>query len=210
MPKKAYPSVTILSALLLLLLKPQILSASQRELGLRLGSGYLWAPHDNADLDGQRLYRQNLPFFAEISYGYILRAVVGLNHVFSQEREHTEVESGGEEVQFTPKLRQYILHLGAEVNRQVAPRVKVRGGLGLGVFWRAYNPGWKDKSFWDKTRVGGIGQAGIDIRLGRKAWVEIGVRSYASGLRRGGRWVRGEFNRMRRMDVLSFTVMYHP
>ena len=209
MPINKFTSILLL-LIFFIFLQPQEVPAAKRELGIRLGSGYLWAPYDREDLDGKRLYPQNYPFFAEISYGYILRGVLGMNHIFSQEGEHTEVESGGEEVQFTPKLRQYILHLGAEVNRQVAPRVKVRGGLGLGIFWRAYNPGWKDKSFWDKTRVGGIGQAGIDIKLGRKAWAEIGWRSYASGWRGGGRWVRGEFNRMRRMDVLSFTVIFYP
>jgi hypothetical protein len=207
---KKITSTTLLSAVLLLLQQTQTVSASKRELGIRLGSGYLWAPYDREDLDGERLYSQSYPFFAEFSYGHILRAIVGVNHIFSQEREHTEIEPEGEEVQFTPKLRQYVLHLGAEVNRSIGPRVGVRGGLGVGVFWRAYNPGWKDKSFWDKTRVGGIGQAGIDIRLGPKAWAGIGWSSYASGWRRGGRWMRGEFNRMRRMDVLSFTVIYYP
>jgi hypothetical protein len=175
-----------------------------------MGSGILWAPQDSEDLDGRGLYRQHYPFFAELLYGRDIKGTIGLDHVFSQEEEHAEVDSSGAETRFTPKLRQYILHLGVLLDRALASRLRAHGGLGAGLDWRAYNPGWKDKSYWDKVRLCAIAQAGLDFQLGKKAWLGAGWRSYVVGRRSGERWTRGEFNRMRRMNVFSLTVSYYP
>jgi len=203
-------SIAIIAVLLFPVIVATTSHAGQNVFGLRLGSGFLWAPQDKEDLDGERLYRHHYPFFGELCYGRRIKGVVGLNHIFSQEAEHTELDSLGEEIQFTPKLRQYLMHLGIQIQQNISPRVLVHTGLGAMVFWRSYNPGWKDKSYWDKARVGAMGQVGLDVKIGPKTLMGAGWRMYAVGRRQENRWTRGEFDRMRRMNVLSLTVSYFP
>ncbi len=193
-------------ALFIFVLSSQPAMARPPKFGFRIGTGILWAPEDTKNLDGERLYRQHYPFHLELNYGSHLRGVLGLNHFFSQEKEYNESDS----LRFTPKLRQYAIQLGVQAHRDVIARLRVYGGLGGALFWRSYNPGWKNKSYWDKTRAGLSGQVGVELKLGPKAWVGLGWRYYAVGWSRETRWTRGEFNRMRRMSILSVTVSYSP
>lgn len=209
MIKKTALSI-LLTAIFLLLTQTKTKADRPRPFGFRLGTGYLWAQEDKKDLDGQSLYSQHYPFIVEFSYGCAIKGVIGLDHVFSQEKEHVELDSLDEQVRFTPKMRQYIFNFGILANWPVSPRVLVYAGMGAALFWRAYNPGWKDKSYWDKTRLGGTGQMGLDVKLGPKAWFGVGWRGYAVGWCPENRWTKGEFNRLRRMDVFSLTISYFP
>ncbi|KPL18311.1 MAG: hypothetical protein AMJ92_08730 [candidate division Zixibacteria bacterium SM23_81] len=202
--------IILISVLLLLIMEIPTTATPAPKFGFRLGTGLLWAPEDKKDLDGERLYRQHYPFFVEVFYGGSIRGLLGLSHIFSQEREHVGVDSLGEEKPFTPKLRQYAIHLGAQASRRIKPRFRVYGGIGAAVFWRSYNPGWKDKSNWDKTRLGALGMAGTEVKLGPKAWLGLGWRYYTTGWRKESRWTTGEYNRMRRMSVFSMTMSYSP
>lgn len=193
-----------------ILASASIAAAEEPRFGFRMGTGLMWAPEDKKDLDGERLYRQHYPFSVEFFYGRAIKGAFGLDHIFSQEKEHTEVDSLGEEARFTPKMRQYAVRLAVQVSRPMASWLQIHGGLGGGVFWRSYNPGWKDKSYWDKARPGFLGQAGMDVKLGPKAWIGLGWNYYAVGWRDVSRWRRGEFNRLRRLSILSVTVSYYP
>jgi hypothetical protein len=185
-------------------------AAEEPKFGFRMGTGLMWAPEDKKNLDGERLYRQHYPFSVEFFYGRAIKGALGLDHIFSQEEEHTEVDSLGEEAKFTPKMRQYAVRLAMQASRPVAPWLRIHGGLGGGVFWRSYNPGWKEKSYWDKARPGLLSQAGLEVKLGPKAWIGLGWKYYAVGWRDEFRWKRGEFNRLRRMSVLYLTMSYYP
>jgi hypothetical protein len=203
-------SIITISGLFIILSVPSTTAAPAPKFGFRLGTGLLWAPEDKKNLDGERLYRQHYPFFAEVFYGRSIRGLLGLSHFFSQEREHVEVDSLGEEKPFTPKLRQYAIHLGAQASQRIRPWFRIYGGLGAAVFWRSYNPGWKDKSNWDKTRLGALAMVGTEVKLGPKAWLGLGWRYYATRWREESRWTTGEYNRMRRMSVFSLTMSYSP
>lgn len=178
--------------------------------GFRLGTGLMWAPEDEEDIDGRRLYRQHYPFFVELFYGRAIKGVFGLEHFFSQEKEHTAIDSLGEQTRFTPKMRQYAVHLGIQASQSMTASLWVYGGLGVGVFWRSYNPGWKDKSYWDKARPAMLGRVGMGLKVGPKAWVGVGWRYYAVGWRQETRWHKGEFNRLRRISIFALTMSYYP
>jgi hypothetical protein len=201
--------IALLAFFIILAVSPTT-AAPAPKFGFRLGTGLLWAPEDKKNLDGERLYRQHYPFFLELFYGRTIKGLFGFNHFFSQEKERVAVDSLGEEKPFTPKLRQYAIHIGAQASQRIRPWFRVYGGLGATVFWRSYNPGWKDKSNWDKTRLGVLGMAGTELKLGPKAWIGLGWRYYAAGWRNESRWTTGEYNRMRRMSVFSLTMSYSP
>jgi hypothetical protein len=206
MTSKTVSYVLLLSVLLNLCGAVLSIASRPPKFGFRIGTGLLWAPEDKENLAGERLYRQHYPFHMELSYGGQLRGVLGLNHFFSQEKEHVE----GDSAKFTPKLRQYAIQLGVQAQRDLIAGLRVYGGLGGTLLWRSYNPGWKNKSYWDKTRAGASGQVGVELKLGPKAWVGLGWRYYAISWSRETRWTRGEFNRMRRMSILSVMVSYSP
>jgi hypothetical protein len=153
MTPKAFASVLLLSTLLILYGEARSVAAHPPKFGLRIGAGLLWAPEDKENLAGKSLYRQHYPFHVEFCYGRYVKGVLGLSHFFSQEEEHTE---GGSLI-FTPRLRQYAVHLGIQAQQDLMPYLRIHGELGGGVFWRSYNPGWKDKSYWDKAKTGILG-----------------------------------------------------
>jgi hypothetical protein len=208
--RKSILAIFIISVILGFLKGTTSIAAQRQKFGFRLGTGLLCAPEDKKNLDGERLYRQHYPFFVEVFYGSSIEGLFGLSHFFSQEKEHAGVNSLGEEKLFIPKLRQYAIHLGAQASQRIRPWFRVYGGLGAAVFWRSYNPGWKDKSNWDKTRLGALGMAGTEVKLGPKAWIGLGWRYYATGWKEESRWTTGEYNRMRRMNVVSLTMTYSP
>jgi hypothetical protein len=210
MTPKTAVYVILLSTPLILSGEAPVLAARVSSFGFRVGTGLMWAPEDKKNLDGKSLYRQNFPFFAEFFCGRAIKGVLSVSHFFSQEREHMEVDSLGEETRFTPKLRQYAVQLGVKAGQHLTPWLQIHGGLGAGIFWRSYNPGWKEKSYWDKARLSGLGQGLVEAKLGPKAWLGLGWRYYAVGWRKEARWTRGEFNRMRRMSVLCLTMSYYP
>jgi hypothetical protein len=208
--RKSIIGIFIIPAILVFLRGDPSIAAQAPKFGFRIGTGLMWAPEDRENIEGQRLYRQNYPFSADFFYGHAIKGVLNVSHFFSQEREHVEVDSLGEETRFTPKLRQYAVHLGAQAGQRLTPWLHIYGGMGAGISWRSYNPGWKEKSYWDKARLGSFVQVLMEAKLGPKAWIGLGWRYYAVGWREEARWTRGEFNRMRRMSVLSLTVSYYP
>lgn len=196
--------------LLLFLTASATVTARESKFGFRIGTGLMWAPEDKKNLAGEQLYRQHYPFSVEFFYGRAIKGAFGLDHFFSQEEEYAGVDSLAEETSFTPKMRQYAVRLGVLASRPVASWLRVCGGLGGGILWRSYNPGWRDKSYWDKARPGILGHAGMEVKLGPRAWIGLGWQYYAVGWREECRWLRGEFNRLRRMSVLSVTMSYYP